>query len=121
MKPEYASAALLPRLRLATGLKATEIAEKMGVSVTFLSDLSSYPNVIPFGARKEAAKRAAVSFPGVAERDALDSFGYVSYQPVAAFRDDPFPEGEVDFEKIVRRSDMSKEQKQYWLSLAEEE
>ncbi len=118
---ESASASLLPRLRLLTGLKATAIAEKMGVSVSFLSDLSSYPDVIPFGARKESAKRAAISFPGVAELDVLNSFSYALLQPAAAFRDDPFPEEEVDFEKIVRRSDMSEEQKQYWLSLAEEE
>jgi hypothetical protein len=92
----------------------------MGMTVPFLSDLSSHPNVIPFRARKESARRAANNLPGVSERDALDSFGYGSYQQAAAFRDTPFPEEEVDFEKIVRRSDMTDEEQQYWLSLSKE-
>jgi hypothetical protein len=111
---------LLARLRQITRLKATTIAEKMGMSVPFLSDLSSHPNVIPIRARKESARRAANNLPGVREQDALDSFGYGLYQQAAAYRDIPFPDEEVDFEKIVRRSDMSDEQKQYWLSLARE-
>jgi hypothetical protein len=120
-QPDYDSLPLLPRLRQITGLKATAIAEKMGLSVTFLSDLSSYPKVIPFRARKELARRAANNLPGVSERDVLDSFNFGSHQQAAAYRDTPFPEEEIGFEKIVRRSDMSEEQRQYWLSLAEEE
>lgn len=117
---DYDSLPLLPRLRLITGLKATAIAEKMGAPVPFLSDLSSHPNVVPFRARKEFAKRAVNNLPGVSERDVLDSFERGLHQQAAAFRDAPFPEEEVDFEKIVRRSDMSDEEQQYWLSLSEE-
>lgn len=116
----YESLPLLPRLRLITGLKATAIAEKIGTPVPFLSDLSSHPNVIPFRARKEFARRAANNLPGVSERDVLDSFDRGLSQQAAAFRGAPFPDEEVDFEKIVRRSDMSEEQKQYWLSLSKE-
>jgi hypothetical protein len=111
---------LLPRLRRITGLKATAIAEKMGAPVLFLSDLSAHPNVIPFRARKEFARRAANNLPGVSERDVLDSFERGLRQQAAAFRDAPFPDEEVDFEKIVRRSDMSAAEQQYWLSLSEE-
>jgi hypothetical protein len=110
---------LLPRLRQITGMKATAIAEKMGLSVTFLSDLSSYPDVIPFRARKELARRAVNNLPGVSERDVLDSFNFGSYQQAAAYRDTPFPEEKISFEKIVGRSDMNEEQRQYWFSLAE--
>jgi len=117
---DYDSLPLLPRLRQITRLKATTIAEKMGITVPFLSDLSSHPNVIPFRARNESARRAADNLPGVSERDVLDSFGGGLYQQAAAFRDTPFPEEEISFEKLVRRSDMSEEQKEYWLSLAEE-
>jgi len=109
---------LLPMLRRITAMKATAIAERMGVSVPFLSDLSGHPSVIPFGVRKEFARRAANNLPGVGERDVFDSFGYASYQQAAAYRDTPFPEEEVDFEKIVRRSDMSEEEKRYWLDLS---
>jgi hypothetical protein len=116
---DYDLLPLLPRLRRITGLKATTIAEKMGTSVPFLSDLSGYPNVIPFKARKEFAKRAANQLPGVGERDVMDSFERGFLQQAAAFRDAPFPDEEVDFEKIVRRSDMSEEQQRYWLSLDE--
>jgi hypothetical protein len=114
----YDSLPLLPRLRQITGMKATAIAEKMGLSVTFLSDLSSYPDVIPFRARKELARRAVNNLPGVSERDVLDSFNFGSYQQAAAYRDTPFPEEKIGFEKIIQRSDMSEEQKQYWFSLA---
>jgi hypothetical protein len=116
---EYDSLPLLPMLRRLTGLKATAIAEKMGTPVPFLSDLSGHPNVIPFRARKEFARRAANNLPGVSERDVLDSFERGFPQQAAAFRDTPFPDEEVDFEKIVRRSDMSDEQKQHWLSFVE--
>ena len=56
---------------------------------------------------------------GVGERDVMDSFERGFLQQAAAFRDAPFPDEEVDFEKIVRRSDMSEEQQRYWLSLDE--
>lgn len=118
-QPEYDSLPLLPMLRRITGLKATAIAEKMGAPAPFLSDLSSHPKVIPFRARKEFARRAANNLPGVSERDVLDSFERDFPQQAAAYRDAPFPDEEVDFEKIVRRSDMSDEEKQYWLSFTE--
>ena len=117
---EYDTLPLLPRLRLITGLKATAIAEKTGTPVPFLSDLSGHPNVIPFRARKEFAKRAANNLPGVSDRDVLEAFDRVIRQQAAAFRDSPFPDEEVDFEKIVRRSDMSDEQIQFWLNLSKE-
>jgi hypothetical protein len=118
-QPEYDSLPLLPMLRRVTGLKATAIAEKMGTPVPFLSDLSGHSNVIPFRARKEFARRAANNLPGVSERDVLNSFERGFPQQAAAFRDAPFSEEEVDFEKIVRRSDLSDEEKQYWLSFVE--
>jgi hypothetical protein len=117
---DYNSLPLLARLRRITGLKATVIAEKVGATVPFLSDLSGHPNVIPFRARKELARRAANNLPGVSERDVMDSFERGFHQQAAAFRDDPFPEEEVDFEKIVRRSDMKDNEQQYWLGLNEE-
>jgi hypothetical protein len=117
---EYDPLPLLPRLRRITGLKATAIAEKMETSVPFLSDLSGHSKVIPFKARQEFARRAANNLPGVSEQDVLDSFERNFHQQAAAFRDAPFPDEEVDFEKIVQRSDMSDEQKQYWLSLSKE-
>ncbi|HEY7182581.1 MAG TPA: hypothetical protein VIC84_14230 [Blastocatellia bacterium] len=117
---EYDTLPLLPRLRRITGLKATAIAEKTGTPVTFLSDMSGHPNVIPFRARKEFARRAADNLPGVGERDVMEAFDRGLHQQAAAFRDSPFPDEEVDFEKIVRRSDMSAEQKQFWLSLSKE-
>jgi hypothetical protein len=118
-RSEYDSLPLLPRLRRLTGLKSTAIAEKMGTSVPFLSDLSGHPKVIPFRARQEFARRAANNLPGVSERDVMDSFERGLHQQAAAFRDAPFPDEEVDFEKIVRRSDMSDDQKQYWLGFVE--
>ncbi len=119
-RSDYDPLPLLARLRRITGMKATAIAEKIGATVTFLSDLSSHPNAIPPKARKELARRAANSLPGVTEWDALDAFESGLLQQAAAYRDSPFPDEEVDFEKIVRRSEMSDEEKRYWLSLSEE-
>ncbi|MCI0388522.1 MAG: hypothetical protein MOB07_07120 [Acidobacteria bacterium] len=112
---------LLPLLRQRSMMKATAIAESMGVTVTFLSDISSHSNVIPFRSRKEVARLAEASLPGVTEQEVLDSFDHDSYQPMAAFRDRPFEEENVNYERIVLRSDMSEEQQRHWLSLTEEE
>ena len=110
---------LLALLRQSAKMKATAIAERLEVTVTFLSDISSHSNVIPLRPREEIARLAKVSLPGVTEQEVLDSFDHGSYQPMAAFRDKPFEEESVNFEMIVRRSDMSEERQQYWLSLAE--
>jgi hypothetical protein len=112
---------LLPLLRQRSNMRATAIAESMGVTVTFLSDISSHSNVIPFRPRKEVARLAEAKLPGVTGQEVLDSFDHESYQPMAAYRDRPFEEESVNYEKIVLRSDMSEEQQRYWLSLAEEE
>jgi hypothetical protein len=112
---------LLPMLRQRVRMKASAIAESLGVTVTFLSDISSHSGVIPLRPRKEIARLAKVSLPGITEQDVLDSFSHNSYQPIAAFRDLPFEEENIDYEKIVLRSDMSEERQQYWLSLAKEE
>ncbi len=112
---------LLPMLRQRAKMKASDIAECLEVTVTFLSDISSQSGVIPLGPRKEIARRAKVSLSGITEQDVLDSFGQNSYEPIAAFRDRPFEEENIDYEKIVLRSDMSEERQRYWLSLAKEE
>ena len=111
---------LLALLRQSAKMKATAIAERLEVTVTFLSDISSHSNVIPLRPRKEIARLAKVSLPGVTEQEVMDSFDHGSYQPMAAFRDKPFEEENVNYEMIVRRSDMSEERQRYWLSLAEE-
>jgi hypothetical protein len=108
-------------LRQRTQMKASAIAERLEITVTFLSDLSSHSNVIPFRPRATFAELAEERLPGVKRREVLGSFEYNLSQPVAAFRDSPFREEKIDYEKIVRRSDMSEEQQRYWLSLAEEE
>jgi len=111
---------LLALLRQSAKMKATAIAERLEVTVTFLSDISSHSNVIPLRPRGEIARLAKLSLPGVTEQEVMDSFDHGSYQPMAAFRDKPFEEENVNYEMIVRRSDMSEERQQYWLSLAEE-
>jgi hypothetical protein len=112
---------LLSMLRQRAKMKASTIAECLEATVTFLSDISSHSGAIPLRVRKEIARRATTSLPDVTEQEVLDSFNHHSYQPMAAFRDKPFEEENVDYEKIVLRSDMSEEQQRYWLSLAKEE
>jgi hypothetical protein len=91
------------------------------VTAPFLSDISSHSGTIPLRIRKEIARLVTASLPGITEQDVLDSFSHDSFEPIAAFRDKPFEEENIDYEKIVLRSDMSEERQQYWLSLAEEE
>jgi hypothetical protein len=110
---------LLAMLRKRSGLKATFIAESLGVTVPFLSDLGSYPQLIPCRVREEIARRVELHLPGISHEMVMDSFDRSAHMEVAAYRDRPFIMEEVDFEKIVRRSDMSEEQKRYWLELAE--
>ncbi|HKQ79613.1 MAG TPA: hypothetical protein VJ810_38325 [Blastocatellia bacterium] len=111
---------LLALLRQCAVMKATAIAESLEVTVTFLSDISSHSNVIPLGPRRELARLAKANLPGITEQEVLDSFDHSSSQPMAAFRDRPFEEETIDYEMIVRRSDMSEERQRYWLSLADE-
>jgi hypothetical protein len=112
---------LLAMLRQRARMKASAIADCLEVTVTFLSDISSHSAVIPLRLRKEIAKLATVRLPGITEQDVLESFNHNSYEPIAAFRDKPFEAENIDYEKIVLRSDMSEERQQYWLSLAKEE
>ena len=112
---------LLPMLRQRAKMKASAIAECLEVTVTFLSDISSHAAAIPLRLRKEIARLATVKLPGVTEQDVLDSFSHNSYEPIAAFRDKPFEEENIDYERIILRSDMSEERQRYWLSLAREE
>lgn len=120
-RQEQQNQPLISLLRQCTQMKASAIAERMEISVTFLSDLSTHPNVIPFRPRAVFAELAEERLPGVRRQEVLYSFEYNSLQPVAAFRDTSFREEKINYEKIVRRSDMSEERKRYWLSLAEEE
>ena len=87
----------------------------------FRSDISSHSGAIPLRLRKEIARLATLRLPGITEQDVLDSFNHNSYEPIAAFRDKPFEEENINYEKIVLRSDMSEERQRYWLSLASEE
>jgi hypothetical protein len=65
---------LLPMLRQRARMKASAIAESLEVTVTFLSDISSYSGVIPLRPRKEIARLAKIRLPGITEQDVLDSF-----------------------------------------------
>jgi len=112
---------LLPMLRQRAKMKASSIAECLEVTVTFLSDISSHSSVIPLKPQKEIARRTTANLTGITEQDVLDSFSHNSYEPMAAFRDKSFEEENIDYEKIVLRSDMSEERQRYWLSLAKEE
>jgi len=112
---------LLSMLRERAKMKASAIAECLGVTAPFLSDISSHSAAIPLRIRKEIARRATASLPGITEQDVLESFSHNSYEPIAAFRDKPFEEENINYEKIVLRSDMSDERQRYWLSLANEE
>ncbi len=112
---------LLPMLRQRAKMKASAIAECLEVTVTFLSDISSHSAAIPLRIRKEIARCATANLPGINEQDVLDSFSQSTYEPIAAFRDKPFGEENIDYEKIVLRSDMSEEQQRYWLNLAKED
>jgi hypothetical protein len=60
-------------------------------------------------------------FDSLKRIDAPESLSHNSYEPLAAYRDKPFDEENINYEKIVLRSDMSEERKLYWLSLAREE
>lgn len=109
---------LLGELREQTGMRASQIAEEMGVTVPFLSAVARYHKAVPDPWRDELITRAERKLPGVKAVPLRRSLEHPFQSEMAAKRDAPYETDEVDFENLLAQSGLSEEQKQFWRSLA---
>ncbi|MBL8202583.1 MAG: hypothetical protein JNM09_00035 [Blastocatellia bacterium] len=112
---------LLAMLKQRSNQKAKVIAERMGVTPTFLSNSGEHSNVLPFRARNELAKRAASTLTGIKHRDVIECLEERVIQQIAAYNDKPFVAEEITYQVLVLRSGLNEQEQKLWLSLAEEE
>lgn len=108
---------LLGELREQTGMRASQIAEAMGVTVPFLSAVARYPKAVPGPWRDELVTRAERKLPGVKVGPLRRSLEHPFQADMAANRDTPYAAEEVDYENILAQSGLTDDQKQFWRSL----
>ncbi|MDQ3816273.1 MAG: hypothetical protein M3362_01115 [Acidobacteriota bacterium] len=108
---------LLGELREQTGMRASQIAEAMGVTVPFLSAVARYPKAVPGPWHDELVARAERKLPGVKVGPLRRSLEHPFQAEMAANRDTAYAAEEVDYENILDQSGLTDEQKQFWRSL----
>lgn len=110
---------LLGELREQTGMRASQIAEAMGVTVPLLSAVARYPKAVPGPWLDELVTRAEQKLPGVKVGPLRRSLEHPFQAEMAANRDTSYAAEEVDYENILSQSGLTDEQKQFWRSLAQ--
>lgn len=110
---------VLAELRKRTGAPASRIAREMEVPVAFLSAVGRYPNVVPMSWRKELAARAERKL-SVSAAVVMNAFEHPYQEQMAALRDTAYETEDVTYENILDQAGISREDRQFWLSLATE-
>lgn len=118
-KETLAPLPLLGELREQTGMRASQIAEAMDVTVPFLSAVARYPKAVPAPWRDELVTRAQRKLPGVKADPLRRSIEHPFQAEMAANRDMPYATEEVDYENILSQSGLTDDQKQFWRSLVQ--
>lgn len=103
-----------------TKLKPRAIAEALGVTVTFISDVNRHVKDLPRQWLVTLARRARQGL-GVPEDVTLRAFDNPFHFARASSRDEAYEERCPTCEELLRRSGMSAEVQQYWLDLLKEE
>lgn len=103
-----------------TKLKPRAIAEALGVTVTFISDVNRHVKDLPRRWLITLARRARQGL-GIPEDVTLSAFNSPFQFARASSRDEAYEEKCPTCEEILRRSGMSAEEQQYWLDLLKEE
>lgn len=111
---------LLRVLKDETALKPQAIAEALGVTVVFISDLNRHVKEVPRRWLTALARRAHESL-GVAEETVIKAFEQPFRYARAASRDEAYTESCPTCEEILERSGMSAEAQKYWTDLLREE
>lgn len=115
-----AHASVLAELRSRTGLPASQVAARMGVTVPFLSAVGRHPRVVPAGWRRELDARAVRGL-GVEAGAVMRSFERPYQAQMAASRDEPYAAEQMTPEGLLEQSGMGDEQRREWSRLASEE
>lgn len=103
-----------------TKLKPRAIAEALGVTVTFISDVNRHVKDLPRRWLITLAGRAKRVL-GIPEDVTLNAFDSPFQFARASSRDEAYEEKCPTCEDLLRRSGMSAEEQQYWLDLLKEE
>jgi len=107
---------LLGELKRRSKLSASEIAQKLGVSVAFLSAVERNPEVIPSSWRDELAARAERALQ--ISRDVVVAVLETPLHLEVSTFNDRLSEGMITYEDILEMSGMEESTKQFWLELA---
>ena len=101
-------------------LKPRAIAEALGVTVTFISDVNRHVKDLPRRWLITLAGRARQGL-GIPDDVTLSAFDSPFQFARASSRDEAYEEKRPTCEEILRRSGMSAEEQHYWLDLLKEE
>lgn len=101
-------------LKQRTGAQPTAIAAKMKVPYPFLLLAQRHPQNVPEAAREEIATRAARAW-NLDQRQTLRALEHPAQIQKAASRDTAYTDA-PDYSAMIKKSKMTKEEKQYWLS-----
>jgi hypothetical protein len=121
---EHVSQPLVVMLRAHTRQRAPAIANTLGVTAPFLSDLSDlgwHARVIQMPWKQEIVGKIKQHYPDIPEEKIWQSLNCRSELQRAAYRDDEYEREELTPERILERSSMDDETKAYWLALLEKE
>ncbi len=110
---------LLGMLKKRTGLQPTVIAKALNLPVPFLSNISRYSRVVPKSWQLEIAKRAE-QLLHINAKEILHCLEQRVQYNMAASRDEPYKKDDISYQTILDRSNLSLEEKQFWLNLATE-
>ena len=106
-------------LRQETGKKLGDIAKELSnTSVDYMQMVNRLPELVPSAVKENLASEMEQRF-GLA---AWQTRRYLSSNPeipLAACRDDAFPEPPKTFEELLARSGLTKKEQRYWLKIAE--
>ncbi len=114
---------VLALMKSRTGRLASQLAGGMErMTVQLLTALSDNASVVPERARQELARQAHKSW-GISETETLEAMAVtgragVRQARVAASRDRPYARKPMSYEAIVKQSDLSDADQEFWLNLA---
>ena len=97
----------------ATGLRPSQIAERLDMSVSFLDDVNTYPDAVPLPVRAQIVDLAEARL----ELDRARSQQSLNVDPrrrMAACRHTEYHDASVSFAEILSRSGMSDDQLRRW-------
>jgi len=109
---------LMGLIQQRTGKDPNDILKEVDVPDNVLLFAQKYPNFTPTGARREIARQVANRY-SISEEEGYSAISRTLRR--AARRSMPFPQQEPNYVEMIKKSRMSKEEKERWLAFANKE